>query len=167
MTSFLLQIPSARAQNPKIDLIGSQTIWQPFAAAIVTQNDTSLDILVVSNFTNELWNRAYLPITINSSDNKPTLFNLVYASDSYSGNATFIAEIRDNKTSKVLWSDSLNNTRGQYRDQFFVLPVSVLNSQVEFRLYIISDGPGEHAMTIKKANIAFSNVTQPIKVDTP
>ena len=167
LTSFLYKLPPAQAQNPEISLLSQQTVWQPFAAAIVTQNQSGLDILVVTNFTTELWNRGYLPISINSSDNKPMLFNLQYSSDSYQGNARLIAEVRDNKSSEVLWSHGLNNTRGQLSDQFFVLPATVLNKPVEFRLYIITEGVGEHSMTVKKASLSFYNVTEPIKVDIP
>lgn len=166
VTSFLSNLPAAEAQHTEVNLLSPQTVWKPFAAAIVTQNETSMDILVVNNFTTELWNRAYLPISINSSDIKPMLFSLQYASSSYLGNATFVAEIRDNKTNEILWTGPLDNTSGQFRNQVFVIPDSILNTQVEFRLYIITNGPGEHGMTIKNATIAFSNPTQPIKVET-
>jgi hypothetical protein len=167
ITSFQTQLPAAQAQNPEINLLSQQTVWQPFAAAFVTQNESSLDIVVSTNSTDELWNRAYLPISINSSDNKSMIFNLQYASNSYLGIARFTAEVRDNKSSEVLWSHGLNNTSGQSSNQLFVLPATVLNTPVEFRLYAITEGPGEHSMTVKKAVLSFYNVTQPLKVESP
>lgn len=167
LTSFIYHFSTAEAQNPEISLLSRQTVWKPFAAAIVTQNESNLEILVVNNYTAELWNRAYLPITINSPDIKPMIFNLQYITESNSGNARFIAEIRNNITGEVLWSDGLNNTNGQISDQSFVLPDSILNIPVEFRLYIITDGPGEHLMNINKAAVSFFNVTQPVRVESP
>jgi len=166
LASFPIEISSAQAQILDLDLLSQQTIWQPFAAAVVTQNRTSLGIYVITNYTGDLFNRAYLPISVNSSDNKPIILALKYASASYFGNATFFAEIRDNRTNDVLWSDSLNNTNGQMRDQIFVLPVSVLNKPVEFRFYIITNGIGEHSLIFNKVNLSFYNVTQRVTVET-
>ena len=52
--------------------------------------------------------------------NKSHTLNLDYASQSLKGNATFMAQIRDNtskvtdnSSSKVLWNNALNNTNGQ------------------------------------------------------
>jgi len=166
LASFPIEIPSAQAQILDLDLLSQQTIWQPFAATVVTQNQTRLNMYVTTNYTGELFNRAYLPITVNSSDNKSIILALKYASASYFGNATFFAEIRDNRTDDVLWSDSLNNTNGQNMDQIFLLPVSVLNTPVEFRFYIITNGIGEHSLIFNKVNLSFYNVTQPVTVET-
>lgn len=160
------QIPSAEAQSPDINLIGQQTIWQPFAAAVIDQNQSSLDILVITNFTEKLYNRAYLPILITTSTNDPVIFSLNYMSKSYLGNATFFAEIRDNRTGEILWESPLNNTDEQLFNQNFSLPDTILNKPVEFRIYAITDGPGQHALSLEKAVLSFTNVRQPIKVET-
>ena len=65
---YTAQCSHSGAQNAEINVIGQQTIWQPFSAAIISQNESGLEILVVTNHTHKLWNRAYLPIRISSSN---------------------------------------------------------------------------------------------------
>ena len=157
------EIKWAVGENPELSLIGNQNIWQPFAATIVTQNQSSLDILVVTNYTGMLWNRAYLPLQIGSPVNYTVVFDLDYISKSYVGNATLFAEIRDNISKEVLWNNRLNNTQGQSFNQSFTLPHAVLNKPVEFRFYVITNEPGEHGLSIRKALLSFSNLTQQTK----
>jgi hypothetical protein len=107
--SFTAQWFHTGAQNTETNLIGQHTIWQPFCAAIISQNDSSLKILVVTNHIDKLWDCAYLPIRISSSNANSIHFTLEYASKSYLGNVTFLAEVRDNR-SKVLWNNAVNNT---------------------------------------------------------
>jgi hypothetical protein len=150
--SFTVQWSHTGAQKTEINLIGQQNKWQPFGAAIIKQNESGLEILVVTNQTDKTWNRAYLPMRINSSDANPIHFTLEYASKSYLGNATFLAQVRDN-SSKVLWSGGLKNTDGQLFNKTFTPPSSMLNRPVEFRFNVITNGTGEHALEVKKATI--------------
>lgn len=166
--TFTAQWSPALAQNADINLLGQNSTWRPFSAAIVSQNDTSLEILVVTDNTDKLWNRAYLPIRILSSTNSTNSsvnFTLEYASKSYVGNASFLAEVRDNSSNAIIWSFTLNNTNGQLFNKSFNLPSSILNKVVEVRFYVASTGPGEHTFQVQKAIMSLSNVTQPIKVE--
>jgi hypothetical protein len=137
-----------------MNMIGQQTKWQPAGAARISQNDSNLEILVVTNQTDKTWNRAYLPMRISSNANS-IHFTVEYASKSNLGNATFVAQVRDN-SSKVLWSGYLMNTGDQLFNKTFTLPNSILNRPVEFRFNVITNGTGEHALDIKKATMSFN-----------
>jgi len=87
--------------------------------------------------------------------------NLDYSSKSDMGNATFLAEIIENSSSynttgtrKILWSSFLHDTSGKLTNETFILPDEVVDKPVEFRLYAITSGPGEHILTVKKASIS-------------
>ena len=166
--TFTGQWSPALAQNADINLLGQNSTWHPFSAAIVSQNDTSLEILVATNHTDKLWNRAYLPIRIlapTNTTNSSVQLTLEYASKSYVGNGSFLAQVRDNSTSAIIWTSPLNNTNGQLFNKTFTLPSSILNKVVEVRLYATSTGPGEHTLEVKKATMSFTNATQPVKVE--
>jgi hypothetical protein len=153
------------AQTTKIDLLGQQAKWQPHSGAIINQNKSSLEIIVITNETDKTWHRAYLPVRISSSNATSIPFTLEYASKSNLGNASFQAQIRDNSSSKALWTGYLNNTGGQLFNKTFTLPSSILNRPVELRFNVVTNGTGEHTFDIKKATMSLTNATQPVKVD--
>jgi len=162
--SFTLQWSHTGAQSTEINLLRQEAKWKPFGAAIISQNESSLEILVVTNETDKTWNRAYLPMRISSSNATSIPFTLEYASKSYLGNATFQAQVRDN-SSKVLWTGYFKNTGGQLFNKTFTIPSSILNRPVEFRFNVVTNGTGEHTFEVNKATMSLTNVTQPIKVD--
>lgn len=141
----------AQTQNLEINLIHEKFTWKPYSAAIVSQNGTDLYMIAVTDQNFTLWNRVYLPIELNSTSNSSVLFDLNYSTISNSGHATYLSEVRDNSSNKVLWSDFLNNTNGRFVDQNFTLPSDIKNKPIEFRLYIVTDSVGEHALDVKKA----------------
>lgn len=143
------------AQNFKINLVHKQFIWKPYSAAILSQNDTDLSIVALTNTPEKLWNRAYLPIQLNYTNASSLLFNLEYATLSDLGNATFLSEVRDNVTNTVLWSSRLNDTNGQLSNNTFALPGTMLNKPIEFRLYIITNETGQHSLDVKKAALTI------------
>jgi hypothetical protein len=159
LTLLTSQWPWGMAQSQEINLIDNKHIWKPFRDTIISQNASGLEILVVTNHTDKVYSRAFLPTQINSAMNK-SLLNLDYASQSTKGNATFGAEIRgntsevtDNSSSKILWHGRLNNTNGVLSNGTFTLPNHIINLPIELRLYAITNGPGEHILTVKKASI--------------
>jgi hypothetical protein len=60
-----------------------QNIWMPFAAAILSQNNTDLNTIVVTDNNGKLWNRIFLQTQINSTTNKSLILNLDYGSRSW------------------------------------------------------------------------------------
>ena len=76
ITSFVGQWSSAIAQNQEINLIGQQNIWKPFGPAILSQNNTDLNIIVKTDNNGKLWNRIFLQTQINSTTNKSLILNL-------------------------------------------------------------------------------------------
>ena len=160
LTILSNQWPWGMAQSQEINLIDNNHTWKPFRDAIISQNESGLEILVVTNHTGKIYSRAFLPTQINSTMNKSHILNLDYASESLKGNVTFMAQIRDNtskvtnnSSSKVLWNNALNNTNGQLSNETFTIPGKITNKPVELRLYAITNGPGEHILTVKKASI--------------
>jgi aldose sugar dehydrogenase len=143
-----------------INLLDNNQIWKPFGQTTLSQNDGTLTVNVDTNNTKKIFNRSFLPTKINYPMNKTLLLNLDYVSKSDMGNATFLAEIIEKSSSynttgikKILWSSLLHNTSGNLTSETFILPDVVANKPVEIRLYVITEGKGEHTLTIKKANI--------------
>src|SRR4026208_2462732 len=161
--SFVILISSEsladEGKNLEINLIDEGRMWLPFSAANVYQNSTDLSIIVSTEYDRPLFNRAFLPIQINSTSNNTLFFNLDYGAITYAGNQVFFVEIRDNNTYGVLWSSILNDTNGQFANETFNLPTIILNKPLEFRFYIWTNGPGESALDVKKAVIRSSNET--------
>jgi hypothetical protein len=160
LTLLTSQWPWGMAQSQEINLIDNKRTWKPFRDAIISQNESGLQILVATNNTDKIYSRAFLPVQINSALNKSLNLNLDYASQSTKGNATFMAQIRDNtsqvtdnSSSKILSFIPLNNTGGQLLNETFTIPSKILNKPLELRLIVITNGPGEHTLTVKKASI--------------
>jgi hypothetical protein len=160
LTLLTSQWPWGVAQSQEIILIPSQEInlidnkhtWKPYGDTIISQNQSNLEIVVVTAHKEKIHSRAFLPTQINSAMNK-SLLNLDYASQSNRGNATFFAEIRAKNSSNILWDDFLNNTNGVLSNSTFTLPNNILNQPIEFRLYLATNGTGEHILHVKKASI--------------
>ena len=153
ITSFIGQLSPAGAQGQEMNLIGQQNKWEPYAAAILLQNNTDLNVRVITDNNGKLWNRIFLPTQINSTTNKSQILNLDYASRSFFGNATFFAEIRDTNNSNILWNKFLNDTSGALTKSTFTLPNHILNQPIEFRLYVVTNGSGEHTLDVKRASL--------------
>jgi len=160
LTLLTSQWPWGVAQSQEINLIPSQEIklidnkhiWKRYGDTIISQNQSNLQIVVVTAHKDKTHSRAFLPTQINSTMNK-SLLNLDYASQSNKGNATFFVEIRGKNNSNILWSDFLNNTNGLLTNKTFTLHNNILNQPIELRLYAATNGPGEHILTVKKASI--------------
>lgn len=150
LSDVLHPSPQIRAVN----LVDENHIWKPWYDAKILQKDSKLKISVNTNNTNKIFSRAFLPMQINSTTGDPILLTLDYSSESLKGDATFLAQIRDNKGSKILWSSRLNNPNGQSTTETFFLPSDIANKPVELRLNIITQAPGEHCLTIKNMSIA-------------
>ena len=169
------QIPSGLAQVSELNLINQQYKWESFGAAKISQDDSVLNISVNTDFGDQLWSRAFLTTQFNSSANSSPKLNLEYSSNSVEGKiskygataslekAKFQVEFRDESIDKILWSSVLNNTKGQTLNHIYPIPSSILNQPVEFRLYIMTNGPGQHILNVNKATITIrapeSNLT--------
>ena len=143
-----------------INLLDEKHIWRPFSKEVLSQDNGTLTINVDTNTTKKIYNRAELQTNINWTKCERLRLNLDYASESLKGNATFLAQILANsdvdttiKNKNILWSSLLHDTSGKLTNESFILPENIVNKPVEFRLYAITEGKGEHTLTIKKANI--------------
>jgi hypothetical protein len=141
-----------------LNLIDENNIWKPVNSAEVMHDESNLLIYVnIDNNntqTGKVYNRAVLQTQITPAL-YPAVLDLDYTSQSLSGNATFYAEILDND-GKIMWAKRLTNTGGKLADEAFSLPSTTIDKPIEFRLYVITDAPGEHILTVRKADIASS-----------
>jgi hypothetical protein len=159
-------------QGQTVNLLNTNYIWKPTNYATILSNNTSntsssghniyssnrtLNILVKTDSTDQVYNRAVLDTQINLAK-KPLLLSMDYASKSLKGIAKFYIEIDDNrKTSipknNVLWASRLDNTHGVLQSKNFVLSNNIANKQLKFIIYIITDGPGRHFLKLTRASI--------------
>jgi hypothetical protein len=136
---------------PTIDFAKQNYLWKSVGAG-VTHDKGIIDITERTNNTQKIFSRGYLLTEINSKV-KPHLLTIEYSSTSQKGMAKFLAEFRGN-ANKILWSHYLNDTNGRTRTQTFVLPKETAGTPVELRMYILTHGPGEHELVLKRAAIS-------------
>jgi dolichyl-phosphate-mannose-protein mannosyltransferase len=147
------------------NLIDKKYIWRVTdVGKIFHRDNNSLNFIVTTNSTDKIYNRAILQTELNSTQNRPLLLSLDYSSQSIDGKAIFYAEIVNRQHSSgrsskimenngILWAISLKNTMSKMRSESFVLPTSVANRPIEFKFYIITDGPGTYALNVDRAKI--------------
>ena len=161
--SIVICISTNSVGAQEINLIDKNYVWKPTdAAKIFHRDNNSLNILVKTNSTDKIYNRAILQTKLNSTQNRPLLLSLDYSSQSIQGKAIFYAEISNSSKvsganatkNNVLWATTLKNTLGKIVNESFVLPSTLTNKQIEFKFYIITDKPGMYALNVNKANIA-------------
>jgi aldose sugar dehydrogenase len=157
----ILPVQSTTPKQTIVNLLDENHIWKPFNQAMLTQNNDTLTINVETNITKKMYNRAFLPTNINYEMNKTLLLNLDYATKSNLGNSTFMIQIQHNNdtngTKKILWSSFLHDTSGKLTNDTFILPDEVANKPVEIRLYVVTEGKGEHTLTMTGARIVHSS----------
>jgi|GEM_PF-1824872 len=123
--------------------------WKPFKPTYVSHTNGNLTISIITENPKKIFNRAFLPTQVNSSIIAPPVLTLDYASKHVlhppNRKPIFIMEIRGDNSSKILWNAFLNDTSGKLRNETFLLPSNVLNKQIEFRLYIITEGGPSHS----------------------
>jgi len=172
---FTVQAQPLNATGLLGNLTDENHDWKPWFETNVTQTNGNLTISIINNHTQKLFNRAFLQTQLNTSTIAPLVLTLDYATRSAKGNATFMAEIRDNSSevtdnnsNKILWSTFLNETSGKLLNDAFTLPSNVLNKPIEFRLYIITEGgPSHSSLSLKDLYInGESKIADPnIKVE--
>jgi hypothetical protein len=142
-------------------LIDKDHIWKAINhARIFYSRDGMLNILTSTDYPGKEFNRAVLQTQINNlTEKRPLLLSMKYASKSFDGKATFVVEIRDNRTATKMWDASLSNTNGSLAEKTFILPNTVINKQIKLIVYIITDGPGEHDLSLKNATMQYQRIT--------
>jgi hypothetical protein len=138
-----------------INLIDKYHQWQPFAQTTVVQNPGNLIIAVGSDKEQKTYNRAYLQTELKIPD-RPLLFSLDYEVETKIGNATYAVQIRDPNTHRIMLERLLNYTAGSSSSETFLLPRGIVNRPLEFRIYVITEGPGQHALSVRKASITYA-----------
>jgi hypothetical protein len=140
----------------KINLLDDEYNWKPREGVTVSQQDGNLNISVISNHTEKAKKLALLKTRLNLTE-RPLLLSLSYASNSSSGAGTFKVGIADRKEDKLLFNTLLNNTSGNLTNQTFIVPKNIGSDKpLEFRTYIVTDGPGKYFLNFKRIQMAYS-----------
>jgi hypothetical protein len=142
-------------QEQKVDLLDRHHIWKTVNDARVrsNSNDGELNITVKTDNKEEVFNRAFLQTQINTTKKGFLELSLEYLSKSIAGRAIFYTEIIGYNGGNIIWHFDLGDTFGSVNRRTFILPQEMADKQIEIRLYIITNGPGEHILTVKKATI--------------
>ena len=77
-----------------INLIDRDHTWEPTTDLKLSQNNSSLKLMIDTNNTGKKFNRAVLNTNLNSTE-RPLLLSLAYASNSSFGNATFLVQVEE------------------------------------------------------------------------
>jgi Dolichyl-phosphate-mannose-protein mannosyltransferase len=139
-------------QSKIINLIDQNHIWKHVNYAKVFQQNGSLNITVNTRKSGEVFNRAALQTQVNLTK-KPLLLSFNYASKSIEGKAKFYIEVRDKNRANVFWYFLLSNTFGKTITERYILPSTIVDRAIEFRIYLTTNGPGEHDLIVKNASI--------------
>lgn len=139
-------------KSPVDDLLGSQYQWQEHGLKLLN-NDSSFLLLSETMSNQTQFNRMYLNMDIPSSD-KPLMMVINYSSGIVNGNASFIFEIRESSSEKVLYSYSLKDTHQKGQIQYLLLPAKVTGKDIELRFYIITNEPGKSYLKLTEAKIS-------------
>jgi 4-amino-4-deoxy-L-arabinose transferase-like glycosyltransferase len=139
------------SNSSRMNLVNQDHQWEPTTGLKLSKTNGSLDMLIETNITNKQFNRAVLTTNLNSVE-KPVLLSLEYASKSFSGNATFLLQVKEKDQDKY-WTQLLDYTSGHFKKDLFVLPDYIIGNHVEIRLTTVTEGPGEHSLVIREAII--------------
>jgi hypothetical protein len=145
-------IPNATGS---INLIDKNHEWQAFGQTTVVQKPGNLFIAVVTDKQQKIYNRAYLQ-TVLKLEEKPLVFRLDYEVVAKIGNATYAVEIRDPNTNRIVFNSLLNYTLGSSSSESFLLPKDIVNKPLVFRIYVATEGRGQHVLSVTKASIIYT-----------
>jgi hypothetical protein len=137
------------SNSSRINLLNQDYQWTSTTGLKLSKTNGSLDMLIKTNVTNKQFNRAVLTTDLNSVE-KPVLLSLEYASKSFSGNATFLLQVKEKDHNKY-WTQLLDYTSGHFKKDLFVLPDYIIGNQVEIRLTTVTERPGQHGLVVKEA----------------
>jgi hypothetical protein len=145
-------IPNATGS---VNLIDMNHEWQAFGQTTVVQKPGNLFIAVVTDKQQKIYNRAYLQ-TVLKLEEKPLVFRLDYEVVAKIGNATYAVEIRDPNTNRIVFNSLLNYTVSSSSRESFLLPRDIVNKPLEFRIYVATEGRGQHVLSVTEASISYT-----------
>jgi hypothetical protein len=138
----------------QVNLLDTYHNWKSTKNLNITNVPGNLKMLLIANGTESRMEYAYLGTQSDISE-VPILLSINYASKSITGTATFMLEIYDVNEQKRIYSRMLNDTTGNFTEQSFTLPRSILLSKyLEFRFYILPNDPGNHILDINKITLS-------------
>lgn len=138
-----------------IDLINANYTWKSFGQTTIVQNVHDLIIAVGTDKAEKIFNRGFMQTQLRLAE-KPLQLSLDYNVETKIGNASYAIEIKDPSSNAIIFNHVLNNTEGNLTSQTFLLPKNIVNKPLEFRIYVITDGPGQHALSVRKVSITYT-----------
>ena len=150
-------VPNINATSPNqtvaVNLLdASKYKWKTVNDADVLQRNGKLILIVETDKENKTYNRAFLQSQLNfTMTAEPSITSSqIYSFKSLNGNATVALEVRDTENNSILATHELSKNSTTAK---FPLPDNIINKPIEFRLYIITDGPGFHVLSMKEFEI--------------
>jgi hypothetical protein len=137
-----------------LDLIDKNHIWKAVGKTDVIQNPNNLSIHIDTEEKGKTYNRAILKTELNLT-NKPIVLSLNYEPGRGLGNVTYFLEIRDNNSS-ILFGNVLLGISGNSTKETYILPNNIVGKPLEFRLYMITQGKGDHSLNVGKLSIFYA-----------
>ena len=89
--------------------------------------------------------------------NVPLVLSLNYAAKTLEGNATFVIDVFDQNNPRQHTSAILKPTSGAEQQTLTserLVLENMINKPIEFRLYVITNGPGSHILAVQNAIIS-------------
>lgn len=159
---FRINIDTESANHITNLLDNEAFVWKSVNDAHVLQRNNELDLIVDTESTQRLYNRAYLQTDthVGYLREGPLFLTLDYMAQSFEGNATFVLDIMSEANNTSLFSLPLLPSNQTLPDKLmtekFILPERVSSEPLEFRLYAITEKPGFHVMLVKNASLIWN-----------
>jgi hypothetical protein len=156
---------STNLQSNSINILNQTSFsWNPVNYATISQTNDTLDITVDTQNPNQIYNRAYMQTQLNTQgagqqaegQNVPLVLSLSYAAKTLEGNATFVVDVFDQNNQRQHTSAILKPTSGAEQQTLTnerLILENMINKPIEFRLYVITNGPGSHILAVQNATI--------------
>ena len=150
--------PNIVSGSNRINIMDNNFTWMPEGNVTVLKGNNNLSIVFESNTTRDISNNVHAKIELGNITKSPPLLYLEYVSNSSSPkkNIKYFVEIIDREEpNTVYFMNNLRNTSGKLAHNLFILPKDLVAKQLDFRFGVNSELPGEHLLTLKKANIMY------------
>lgn len=150
--------PSDSKHYSRINLIDNSHVWKPNSNSSIkiSQSDDKLNILVNASKTHKITKHAFLQTQLKNPKETPLLLALDYASKSPNSNTKYFVEIKDDDgQNRRYFKADLRDTSGNLTKSLFILPRTIVDKPLEFRLGIEANSPGQHTMSIERASIIY------------
>jgi hypothetical protein len=148
----------ANKMNESIMRLDNSHIWKSDSDSSIniSQSDDNLTILNNASKTPGIIKHAFLLTQLKNLPGTPLILSLDYASKSPNSNTKYFIQIGDDDgQNRIYFKHDLRDTSGDLAKSLFILPSSIMDKPLEFRLGIETNSTGQYMMSIKRASIVY------------